>query len=45
MNDGHTDKITNGMSLNAEGKNLLIQSLMQFIDEDKIGITDVIKPG
>ena len=36
VNDGHTDKITNGMSLNAEGKNLLIQSLMQFIDEDKI---------
>ena len=36
VNDGHTDKITNGMSLNVEGKNLLIQSLMQFIDEDKI---------
>lgn len=36
INDSHTDKITNGMSLNAEGKNLLMQSLMQFLDEDKI---------
>lgn len=36
VNDSHTDEITNGISLNAEGKNLLIQSLMQFLDEDKI---------
>lgn len=36
VNDSHTDDITNGISLNAEGKNLLIQSLMQFLDEDKI---------
>ncbi len=36
VNNGHTDCITNGISLNVEGKNLLIQSLMQFIDEDKI---------
>ena len=36
VNDTHTSKITNGISLNTEGKNLLIQSLMQFIDEDKI---------
>lgn len=36
VNDSHTDKITNGISLNAEGKNLLMQSLMKFIDEDKI---------
>ncbi len=36
VNDSHTDTITNGMSLNAEGKNLLMQSLMKFMDEDKI---------
>ncbi len=36
INDNHTDKITNGFSLNTEGKNLLMQSLMQFLEEDKI---------
>lgn len=36
VNDTHTDTITNGVSLNAEGKNLLMQSLMKFFDEDKI---------
>lgn len=36
VNDSHTDKITNGFSLNTEGKNLLMQSLMQFLEEDKI---------
>jgi CRISP-associated protein Cas1 len=36
VNDSHTDKITNGISLNPEGKNLLMQSLLQFFDEDKI---------
>ncbi len=36
INDAHTDKITNGYSLNTEGKNLLIQSLIQFLEEDKI---------
>jgi CRISP-associated protein Cas1 len=36
VNDGHTDEIKNGVSLNAEGKNLLLQSLMLFLDEDKI---------
>ncbi len=36
VSDSHTDKITNGVSLNPEGKNLLIQSLMLFLDEDKI---------
>lgn len=36
VNDSHTDVITNGVSLNADGKNLLLQSLMQFLDEDKI---------
>lgn len=36
VNDSHTDEITKGVSLNAEGKNLLLQSLMQFLDEDKI---------
>ncbi len=36
VNDSHTDVITNGVSLNADGKNLLLQSLMQFLDEEKI---------
>ncbi|MCW0484164.1 CRISPR-associated endonuclease Cas1 [Gaoshiqia sediminis] len=36
VNDSHTDDITNGISLNADGKNLLMQSLMQFLDEEKI---------
>lgn len=36
VNDSHTDEITNGYSLNAEGKNLLMQSLMKFLEEDKI---------
>jgi CRISPR-associated protein Cas1 len=36
VNDGHTDAITNGISLNAEGKNLLMQSLMKFLEEDTI---------
>jgi CRISPR-associated protein Cas1 len=36
VNDSHTDMITNGFSLNTEGKNLLMQSLMQFLEEDKI---------
>jgi len=36
VNDSHTDEITNGFSLNVEGKNLLMQSFMQFLDEDKI---------
>ena len=36
INDSHTEQITNGVSLNAGGKNLLMQSLMKFLDEDKI---------
>lgn len=36
VNDNHTDKITNGYSLNTEGKNLLLQSLMHFLEEEKI---------
>lgn len=36
VNDSHTDAITNGISLNAEGKNLLMQALMKFLDEDTI---------
>ncbi len=36
VNDKHTDKITNGYSLNAEGKNLLVQHFFKFFDEDKI---------
>jgi len=36
VNDSHTSLITNGISLNADGKNLLMQALMKFLDEDKI---------
>ncbi len=36
VNDSHTDAITNGMSLNDEGKNLLMQALLKFMDEDKV---------
>ncbi len=36
VNDSHTDAITNGISLNAEGKNLLMQALMKFLDEETI---------
>jgi len=36
VNDSDTDTITNGISLNVDGKNLLMQSLMKFFDEDKI---------
>lgn len=36
INDSHTSKITNGYSLNAEGKNLLMQSLLSFLEEDTI---------
>lgn len=36
VNDSHADGITNGVSLNAEGKNLLMESLMKFLDEEKI---------
>lgn len=36
VNDSCADSITNGISLNTEGKNLLMQSLMPFLDEDKI---------
>jgi len=36
VNDKHCDKITNGYSLNAEGKNLLVQHFFKFFDEDKI---------
>jgi len=36
VNDSHSDEITNGFSLNTEGKNLLMQSLMKFLDEEKI---------
>ncbi|MCE1169454.1 MAG: CRISPR-associated endonuclease Cas1 [Sphingobacteriia bacterium] len=36
VNDSYTDSITNGISLNSEGKNLLLQSLMNFLDEEKI---------
>ena len=36
VNDGHTDKITNGYSLNAEGKALLVEHFFKFFDEEKI---------
>ena len=36
VNDKHCDKITNGLSLNADGKNLLVQHFFKFFDEDKI---------
>jgi CRISPR-associated protein Cas1 len=36
VNDQHTEAITNGVSLNAEGKTLLMQALMKFLDEEKI---------
>lgn len=36
VNKSHSDKITKGYSLNAEGKNLLVQHFFKFFDEDKI---------
>ncbi|HPR60627.1 MAG TPA: CRISPR-associated endonuclease Cas1 [Prolixibacteraceae bacterium] len=36
VNDAHTDKITNGVTLNSEGKTLLMQALMKYLEEDKI---------
>lgn len=36
VNDSHTDTITNGCSLNADGKNLLMLSLLQYLEEEKI---------
>jgi len=36
INDAHCDKITNGYSLNAEGKNLLIKHFFKYFEEDKI---------
>ena len=36
VTDAHTDKITNGYSLNAEGKNLLVQHFFKFFDEETI---------
>jgi len=36
VNKSHCDKITNGYSLNTEGKNLLVQHFFKFFDEDKI---------
>lgn len=36
VNDNHCDKITNGISLNADGKSLLVQHFFKFFDEDKI---------
>jgi len=36
VNKSHCDKITNGYSLNSEGKNLLVQHFFKFFDEDKI---------
>ena len=36
VNEKHCDRITNGYSLNADGKNLLVQHFFKFFDEDKI---------
>jgi len=36
VNKSHCNKITNGYSLNSEGKNLLVQHFFKFFDEDKI---------
>ncbi len=36
VGDKHCDKITHGYSLNAEGKNLLVQHFFKFFDEEKI---------
>lgn len=36
VNDKHTSKITNGISLNDEGKPLLVQHFFKFFDEEKI---------
>lgn len=36
VNDSHTDKITNGYTLNAEGKALLVEHFFKFFDEEKI---------
>lgn len=36
VNKSHCDKITNGYTLNAEGKNLLVQHFFKYFDEDKI---------
>lgn len=36
VNDSHTDIITNGVSLNSTGKNLLMEALIKFLDEEKI---------
>lgn len=36
VNKSHTDKITNGFSLNKEGKILLMQSLNNFMEDEKV---------
>ncbi|MCK4664338.1 MAG: CRISPR-associated endonuclease Cas1 [Bacteroidales bacterium] len=36
VNKNHTDKITNGISLNKEGKELLLEKLIYFLDEQQI---------
>jgi CRISPR-associated protein Cas1 len=36
VNDSHTSPITNGITLNTEGKALLVQRFFKFFDEEKI---------
>lgn len=36
VNDGHLDAIKNGMSLNTEGKRVLMEALNKFMEEDTI---------
>ena len=36
VNKAHTDEITNGVTLNKEGKELLIKALNDYLEEDSI---------
>lgn len=36
VNKAHTDEITNGFSLNKEGKELLVNHFLKYLEEDKI---------
>jgi CRISPR-associated protein Cas1 len=36
VNKAHIDEITNGVTLNKEGKELLIKALNEYLEEDSI---------
>lgn len=36
INNKHTDEITNGFTLNSEGKSILVQSFTKFMEQDSI---------